>query len=80
MGPRLWRAKDWEGVGDFSGLLDQQMIPKVGLIQYNPFPEYSIPQYSSPGFMIESIHVWLPHWLYNQGEGIAKIWGLDGIG
>lgn len=30
--------------------------------------------------MIESIHVWLPHWLYNQGEGIAKIWGLDGIG
>ena len=53
------------------------MIPKVGLIQYNPFPEYSIPQCSSPGFMIESIHVWLPHWLYNQGEGIAKIWGLD---
>ena len=80
VGPWLWRAKDWEGVGDFSGLLDQQMIPKVGLIQYNPFPEYSIPQYSSPGFMIESIHVWLPHWLYNQGEGIAKIWGLDGIG
>ena len=56
--PLLWvldfgAPKIGRGLGIFSGLLDQQMIPKVGLIQYNPFPEYSIPQYSSPGFMIE---------------------------